>query len=208
MEAGKQFGAIKQDLGNRHWAPWLQQHEIPRGTADRLARIAERFAPLLPTVGRIDDDDLVFDIRALEALASPDVPVAAAEKAISRAADGEHITKAEAEAMIEAARSGAALKSLKTAARLDLRASSRARYRAPDKSPGALLTPRPALAGLSLAKPSQPPGHSGRCRLRHWHGSALPMRQEPGQPLAQLPALGLGSIEARLYGVHPGAQVT
>jgi hypothetical protein len=53
LEAGKQFAAIKQDLGPRNWAPWLKKRDIVLRSADRLISIAERFDPILVTVTRI-----------------------------------------------------------------------------------------------------------------------------------------------------------
>jgi hypothetical protein len=100
LEAGKQFAANKLDLGPRHWAPWLREHNIVTRTADRLVAIAERFTPILDTVSRIDAADLTIDFRALQLLASPNAPQAAAEQAVERAAAGEHITKAEADKMV------------------------------------------------------------------------------------------------------------
>jgi hypothetical protein len=98
LEAGKQFAAIKAEVGSRCWGPWLREHEIPRRSADRLVQISERFDPILITMSKIEDFQI--DFGALHALASRSVPVAAAQEAVSRAAAGEHITREQAEELI------------------------------------------------------------------------------------------------------------
>ena len=62
LEAGRQFKAIKEDLGPRQWAPWLREHDISRSTAERLLHIAERFDPICTTVEQIDEFSI--DLRA------------------------------------------------------------------------------------------------------------------------------------------------
>lgn len=104
LEAGKQFRAIKQDLGNRHWAPWLREHNVARSTADVLVNVAERFDPILLPGSRIDTSELQISFKAVRLLASPDAPASAAQEAINRATTGEHITQAKAEEMIAEAR--------------------------------------------------------------------------------------------------------
>jgi hypothetical protein len=69
LEAGKQFKAIKDDLGPRQWAPWLREHDRSVDTADMLVRIAERFDPILVTDTRIKASELQVDLRALQLLA-------------------------------------------------------------------------------------------------------------------------------------------
>ena len=58
LEAGKQFKAIKDDLGSRCWGPWLRERDIARATADRLAKIAEQFDPIL--IPGIKMEELTF----------------------------------------------------------------------------------------------------------------------------------------------------
>jgi hypothetical protein len=53
-------------------------------------------------------------------------------------------------------------------------------------------------------------GTSARCRPVVSVDGTLPACREVSSPVSrslQSPALGLGGVEARLYGVHPGAQV-
>jgi hypothetical protein len=80
LEAGKQFKAIKDELGPRQWAPWLREHDISRSTAERLLHIAERFDPICTTVEQIDEFSI--DLRALQLLAARTVPLAAAQAAV------------------------------------------------------------------------------------------------------------------------------
>jgi hypothetical protein len=87
LEAGKQFAEIKRDLSNRHWAPWLREHDVAVTTADVLVRIAERFNPILTPSVRIET--LQLDFKALETLASPRTPAVAAKRAIDRTAAGQ-----------------------------------------------------------------------------------------------------------------------
>ena len=110
LEAGKQFKAIKDDLGARQWAPWLRKHEVVESTARFLVAVAERFDPILLAASRIDE--LNIDFRALQLLAAPSVPVAAAQAAVDRAAAGEHITRQQADALIAQARADEAAKAL------------------------------------------------------------------------------------------------
>ena len=102
IEAGKLHAANKAELGPRRWAPWCRDHEISATSADYLISIAERFDPILPTVGKIDG--LQIDLQALRALASPTAPVTAAVEAVKKASDGEHITKMKAQKLIDKAR--------------------------------------------------------------------------------------------------------
>jgi hypothetical protein len=119
LEAGKQFRAIKQDLGTRHWAPWLREHDVARSTADVLVNVAERFDPILLVTSRTKASDLHIDFEAMRLLASPDASASAAQEAINRAGAGEHITKAVAEKMIaDARREGATQAQEQSAAEL------------------------------------------------------------------------------------------
>ena len=79
LEAGKQFKAIKDDLGPRQWAPWLRDHGFARYTPDVLIKIAEKFDPVCAVTAQIEPLELNFE--ALRALASRSVPVAAAQAA-------------------------------------------------------------------------------------------------------------------------------
>jgi hypothetical protein len=98
LEAGKQFKAIKEDLGPRQWAPWLREHGFARHTPDVLIKIAEKFDPICAATAQIEP--LELDFGALRALASRSVPTAAAQAAVERAAAGEHITREEADELI------------------------------------------------------------------------------------------------------------
>jgi hypothetical protein len=63
-------------------------------------QVAEAFKSLSVS----DFNALTIDATALYALAAPDVPQSARDAAVEQAEAGEHITKAEAEKIIEAAK--------------------------------------------------------------------------------------------------------
>jgi hypothetical protein len=58
-------------------------------------------AKAFPTAGKEIE---TIDVSAIYLLAAPSTPPSARDAAIARAADGEHITKAEAEAMVAMAK--------------------------------------------------------------------------------------------------------
>lgn len=123
IEAGKQFAANKRDLRGE-WGRWCHDNAVAKQTADALISIADRFGTVLLSAS--NPATLQIDFRALQLLAAPSVPAALAEEAVARAAAGEHITKAEAQAMVERA---------KTETETDLRKAimAEARARAADE---------------------------------------------------------------------------
>jgi hypothetical protein len=95
IEIGRELIAAKGELPHGDWLPWLEtEFGWSVRTADNYMNVAHKFASVA------NFDGLTIDATALYALASPDVPPAAREEAIGRAAKGERITKAEADKMV------------------------------------------------------------------------------------------------------------
>ena len=98
IEIGRELIAAKAEVSHGEWLPWLdREFGWSQQTASNYMRVAEAFK--LPSLG--NSGGLTIDATALYALSAPDVPPAARDEAISRAEAGEHITKAEAEEMVE-----------------------------------------------------------------------------------------------------------
>jgi len=97
VEAGKQYAANKNDLKGQ-WAAWCGKQNVVLQTVDTLIRIAQSFGDKLNP--QVQSDVGMMDFGALRLLASPSVPQEARDEAMSRAMDGEHITKADAEEMV------------------------------------------------------------------------------------------------------------
>ena len=100
IEIGRELIAARREIhGERQWEIWL---DVEFGWAETAAKkfiaVAKAFSdPSIVT------NDLTIDATALYALSAPDVPQEARDEAIERAEDGEHISKADAEALIVAA---------------------------------------------------------------------------------------------------------
>lgn len=100
IEIGRELIEAKDECAHGGWLPWLEtEFGWSEDVAQRYMRVARAFQIPQGAVFA----DLTIDATALYALAGPEVPQAVRDEAIERAADGEHITKQDAEAMVEAA---------------------------------------------------------------------------------------------------------
>jgi Protein of unknown function (DUF3102) len=99
IEIGRELMAAGEQVAQGDWGEWLRtEFDWPESTARGYIQIAKAFRPL---PGGGDYANLTIDAKALTALASPEVPQLVRDEAVSRAAAGEHISKADADAMIE-----------------------------------------------------------------------------------------------------------
>jgi Protein of unknown function (DUF3102) len=93
IEVGRELIAAKAEVAHGDWLPWLdQEFGWSEDTAQNYMRIARGF-PQIPKAS-------VFTGEALTALSAPNVPQSVRDEAVARAEDGEHISKADAEALI------------------------------------------------------------------------------------------------------------
>jgi hypothetical protein len=95
IEIGRELIAAKAAVLHGQWLPWLK---VEFGWSDSTAQNYMAVARKFPTLGNMTS--ITIDATALYALSAPDVPQEARVEAVSRAEDGEHISKADAEAMI------------------------------------------------------------------------------------------------------------
>jgi len=100
IEIGHELIAAKAEVAHGEWLPWLEtEFGWPARTAQAYMNVAEAFKSAslahLPA--------LTIDATALYALSGPEVPQSVRDEAVDRATNGEHITKQDAEAMVEAA---------------------------------------------------------------------------------------------------------
>jgi hypothetical protein len=104
IEIGRELIAAKADLAHGQWLPWLDaEFGWSDNTAHRYMQVARAFQ--IPHSGEFGE--LTIDATALYALSAPDVPQAVRDEALSRAEDGERITKTEADQMVADARQAA-----------------------------------------------------------------------------------------------------
>jgi hypothetical protein len=95
IEIGRELIAAKAEVAHGDWLPWLKEEfGWSIRTADNYIAVARKFA----SVANLEN--LTIDATALYALSAPDVPQEARDEAVERAEDGEHISIADAEAMI------------------------------------------------------------------------------------------------------------
>jgi hypothetical protein len=97
IEIGRELIAAKAQVGHGEWLPWLRdEFGWSEDTAHRYMRVGRAFQ--IPQ--RAEFDGLTIEATALYALSAPDVPQEARDEAVTRAEYGEHVSKADAEAMI------------------------------------------------------------------------------------------------------------
>jgi hypothetical protein len=98
IEIGRELIAAKAEVAHGGWLDWIDsEFGWKERTAENYMLVARKFASVADFTG------LTIDATALYALSAPDVPQEARDEAIERAEDGEHISKADAEALIVAA---------------------------------------------------------------------------------------------------------
>ncbi len=98
IEIGRELIAAKREVVHGDWLPWL------RDEFGWTERTAQKYIAVAQAFGKYElgshFDGLTIDATALYALSAPDVPQEARDEAVERAEDGEHISKADAEALI------------------------------------------------------------------------------------------------------------
>lgn len=95
IEIGRELIAAKAEVGHGGWLPWLtEEFGWSIRTADNYIAVARKFA----SVANLEN--LTIDATALYALSAPDVPQQARDEAVEHAEAGDHVTLADAEAMI------------------------------------------------------------------------------------------------------------
>lgn len=98
IEVGRELIAAKAEVAHGEWLPWLEREfGWSIRTADNYMNVAAKFASVANFSG------VTIDATALYALSAPEVPQSTRDEAIERAEDGEHVTLADAEAMIASA---------------------------------------------------------------------------------------------------------
>jgi hypothetical protein len=98
IEIGRELIAAKAEVKHGEWLAWLaDEFGWSDSTAANYMNVARKF----PTLGNMTG--ITIDATALYALSAPEVPQEARDEAVERAEDGEHISKADAEALITGA---------------------------------------------------------------------------------------------------------
>ena len=101
IEIGRELIAAKAEVGHGNWLDWIEgEFGWDERTARRYVAVAEAFK----SVTVADFTGLTIDATALYALSAPDVPPDVRDEAVRLAADGIHITKQEADAMVAKAK--------------------------------------------------------------------------------------------------------
>ena len=97
IEIGRELIAAKKMVAHGGWLPWIdREFGWSEPTAQRYMQVARAFQ--IPQ--REGFERLTIDATALYALSAPDVPQEARDEAVERAEDGDHVTLAQADALI------------------------------------------------------------------------------------------------------------
>jgi hypothetical protein len=115
IEIGRELIAAKAEVRHGEWLPWLKDEF---GWTDMTAQNYMRVARAFQIPNDLVFEGLAIDATALYALSAPDVPQSVRDEAVAIAETGEHITKADAEALIADAMRAEQEKFRKTVARI------------------------------------------------------------------------------------------
>lgn len=157
IEAGEHLLAVKGLLAHGQWLDWLGvEFGMSDRTAQRMMSVAEQFAGKSDTVSNLSTTVLYL-------LAADSTPEPARAAVLEQAASGETVTKAQAQATIDAHKPRVYESGLPV---LDIRMPSQTRY-IPEKRRAELLR-----AGYSIAYNPKPPYGDGMGVAR-WQGQPI-----------------------------------